>query len=97
MFPAQPSMPGWSLRPDIFHNWHLGAARYFVASSLVVLQKFDCLFPGGGVEARFSSMTSEWLQYCKNKKDTWLISYFAAIGFIWLLFCPDGVFYLFVF
>ena len=70
MLPNQKSMPGWLLRPDIFHNWHLGAGKYFISSSLVVLQQFELLFPGGGVDARFAAMTSRWRDFCRSKKDT---------------------------
>lgn len=68
--PAEPHFRPYILRPDVFHNWHLGAGRYFVASSLVILQQFAILFPGTSVESRFSSMTALWLAYCKGRNDT---------------------------
>ena len=69
MLPSETGMPAWLFRPDIFHNWHLGAGKYFISSSLVILQKFEVLFPGGGVDARFQSMTAQWLEFCKARKD----------------------------
>lgn len=39
-----PSLRGcetYTFRPDLFHNFHLGAGRYFVSSALVVLVNFE--------------------------------------------------------
>ena len=60
--------PPWQFRPDIFHNWHLGAGRYFLASALVVIQKFE---EGGGVDARFEELTRKWLSFCKSRRVSW--------------------------
>lgn len=73
-FPSEPANRPYLLRPDIFHSFHLGISRYFLASALVVLQQFTMLFPGGGVDARFCSMTALWIQYCRSRRDT--LSYF---------------------
>ena len=41
-----------------------------MSSCLVLLQQFTLLFPGGGVEARFTAMTSGWLAFCQRRKET---------------------------
>ena len=48
-------------KPDLFHNWHLGHAKYFISSSLVEMLS---LFPGGGVDTRLVSMSSSWRSFC---------------------------------
>lgn len=71
MFPSLPHFQPFSFRPDLFHGWHLGAGRYFVASCLVVLMSFEEA-PNGqtGVDARLAAMTQRWIQYCKDRKDS---------------------------
>lgn len=66
--PHQLSWPGWLWRPDIFHNWHLGTGKCFLASALVVLQGFE---PAASVENRFNLLTAKWLAYCRSRKVSW--------------------------
>ena len=69
-FPGLPYFQPFSFRPDVFHNWHLGAGRYFVSSGLVVLMAFEPAGGQTGVDARLAAMTQRWLQYCKDRKDS---------------------------
>ncbi len=70
--PGLPGFEPFNFRPDIFHNWHLGAGRYFVSSSLVILMVFEDAGGQTGVDARLAAMTERWVQYCKDRKDPWL-------------------------
>ena len=63
--PGLPSFRPWTFRPDIFHNFHLGHGRYFISSSLVILQEFE---EGGGVDSRFEALTAKWRAFCKARK-----------------------------
>ena len=63
--PCDAANPPSQFRPDLFHNLHLGAGRYFLASTLVVLQKFEA---GGGVDARMQILTDKWLAFCRARK-----------------------------
>lgn len=67
--PCDDANPPSQFRPDVFHGWHLGAGRYFLASTLVVLQRFE---PGGGVDARMESLTRKWLAFCRARRVSWL-------------------------
>ena len=51
------SLPG----QDLFHGWHLGAGKVFLASSLVLLSE---QYPGKSIDARFSSMAKEFFEWC---------------------------------
>lgn len=53
-------------RPDIWHSWHLGLGRYFVASSLVLLMPY---FPGSSIPERFQNITVQWRQYCRVRRE----------------------------
>jgi len=71
-FPGLPGFKPFNFRPDLFHGWHLGAGRYFVSSSLVILMAFEDAGGQTGVDARLAAMTERWVQYCKDRKDSWL-------------------------
>lgn len=71
--PASASCKPYLFRPDVFHNFHLGHGRYFVSSSLVLLQTHEA---GGSVDARFAVLTSKWLAYCRKRKATQLEFHF---------------------
>ena len=68
--PGLPSFRPWTFRPDIFHNFHLGHGRYFISSSLVILQEFE---EGGGVDSRFEALTAKWRAFCQARKEPGLI------------------------
>ena len=40
---------------DVRHGWHLGVGKYFVASTLALLND---LFPGSSVNSRFGALSS---------------------------------------
>lgn len=68
-------LPGFSTRrpllwrTDLFHNFHLGHGRYFLASALVCLQQHQV---GSGVDARFQVLTQLWLAWCRARRVSWL-------------------------
>lgn len=84
-FDTYSDCPPWQFRPDIFHNWHLGAGRYFLASTLVALQKFE---EGGGVDARMEMLTQKWLSFCRSRRVSWLALFVSCV----FPFCSCGLF-----
>ena len=68
LLPSYRLCPPWVLRPDLFHNWHLGAGRYYISSALCVLLQFENEGQGG-VDVRFAAMSSKWRQYCKDRHE----------------------------
>lgn len=62
--PGLPHFRPWTFRPDLFHNFHLGHGKYFLSSSLVLLQA--CM-AGSSVEIRFAALDREWKRYCRSK------------------------------
>ena len=80
--PASPECRPFLFRPDVVHSFHLGHGRYFISSSLVVLQAYET---GSSVEARFGALTSKWLAYCKKRKATQLVFAFLLEGRIMVL------------
>ena len=50
---------------DLWHSWHLGLAKVFLGSVLALMLPF-C--PGSKAEARYESMTEQYLLFCKGTK-----------------------------
>ena len=50
-------------KPDVFHTVTLGIGKTFAASSLAYLQE---LYEGTSIEARFESLTADYLEFCKD-------------------------------
>ena len=46
---------------DFFHTWHLGVAKRFIGSSLVLLSMVE---PGNNVDERFGALTTRYKQWC---------------------------------
>ena len=63
--PHDPSNPPGFLGQDCFHAWHLGAAKQFLASCLVLLSE---TFPGNSIPSRFERMSAIFFSWCKEQK-----------------------------
>ena len=50
---------------DLFHGWHLGAGRTFLASALALLSSE---FPGRSVEVRFEAMAADFFSWCSDNR-----------------------------
>ena len=68
--PGDPTDKTALLGQDFFHGWHLGAAKQFLGSCLVLLQE---IFPGRSVPARFEAMSDDFFSWCKTNKQNPLI------------------------
>ena len=68
--PKDPTDETALLGQDIFHGWHLGAAKQFLASCLVLLHE---IFPGRSIPARFEAMSVDFFSWCKRHKQNPLI------------------------
>ena len=53
------------LGQDCFHAWHLGAAKQFLGSCLVLLVE---TFPGNSIPKRFDAMSTHFFTFCKDRK-----------------------------
>ena len=53
------SFPG----QDLFHGWHLGAGKIFMASAMAL---FSDEFPGRSIDARFEAMVQDFFKYCSE-------------------------------
>ena len=63
-----PHVPGevgslWTF--DIFHTWHLGVARCFLASFIVLLAEIQ---PEGNIDDRFTSLSNDFMSWCRSTK-----------------------------
>ena len=65
---------------DIWHGYHLGVGKTFVASTLALLSD---LFPGTSVDSRFEALTSTYLGWCKSNGQTAYLSYIAKETILW--------------
>lgn len=76
-------------KADLWHNWHLGAGRYFIASCVVVLSE---LYPGRGVDVRLAGITQSWLRWCRAQQAKPLLRKFCRdnSGFQSELDWPEG-------
>ena len=63
--PHDATHPEDFLGQDCFHAWHLGAAKQFLGSALVLLSE---TFPGRSVPARFDCMSREFFRWCRENK-----------------------------
>ena len=63
--PHDNTNPPSFLGQDCFHAWHLGAAKQFPASCLVLLVH---TFPGGSIPKRFEAMSQHFFDFCKRRK-----------------------------
>lgn len=51
---------------DLFHNFHLGAGKYFVSSAMVHI--VQTIFPQPNIDARFDALTRDFQRFCKQNK-----------------------------
>ena len=51
---------------DIFHNWHLGAGKYFLSSSIVHVAQY--VEEGASLDSRLEKLTCDFNRFCKEKK-----------------------------
>ena len=60
---------------DVWHLFHLGVAKHYLASALVVIveSRLPALTPYRSVEAKFEWLTQVYRQYCRdNRLSTWV-------------------------
>ena len=57
--------PSSFLGQDLFHAWHIGAAKQFLGSCLVLASE---TFPGSSVPTRFENMSTHFFRWCKLKQ-----------------------------
>lgn len=70
MMPSSPRFPAYVYRPDIFHNWHLGAGQSFGASALVLVSE---LCHGSSIPARFENLTTLWRAFCRSRTNCFVL------------------------
>ena len=64
--PHDRSDPSGFLGQDVFHAWHLGAAKQFLGSCLVLLSE---TYPGTSIPCRFEHMASDFFAWCRVHKE----------------------------
>eukprot|EP00439_Symbiodinium_sp_Y106_P043101 s2141_g5.t1 len=68
--PGDPTDTTALLGQDFFHGWHLGAAKQFLGSCMVLLHE---IFPGRSIPAKFETMAADFFSWCTTNKETPLI------------------------
>eukprot|EP00439_Symbiodinium_sp_Y106_P074894 s934_g14.t1 len=63
--PHDRSNPPGFLGQDCFHAWHLGAAKQFLGSCLVLLAE---TFQGHSIPKKFEAMAAHFFTFCKARK-----------------------------
>ena len=53
---------------DLWHNWHNGLGRIFVGNAFATFVTTPNLVPGGGIEAKFAWISSDYLEFCARNK-----------------------------
>eukprot|EP00435_Cladocopium_sp_Y103_P057691 s983_g20.t1 len=56
---------------DVFHTWHLGCAKHFLGSVLVLLAERE---PQSNIELRFEALTQKYLGWCKQRSKRAFVS-----------------------
>ena len=89
LLPSYDDFPPRLYRFDIWHNWHLGLGRYFLASSLICMLG---LFHGTSVDTRFHAMTSSWRSFCRRVRQRPILTRFSREVFSYFgnLDWPEG-------
>ena len=65
LLPTPYNLPQKLYRPDLWHNWHLGHGRYFLASAFIVILP---MWDGSGVEKKFANLTKSWKSFCQLRR-----------------------------
>jgi hypothetical protein len=64
--PHDPAFPAAFWRQDIWHGWHLGLGKYWVAGVCVLVN--DHIAPGSSVKTRFAWMTTMFREWASDNK-----------------------------
>ena len=88
LLPKYDGLPANVFKPDLWHNWHLGLGRYFLASSIVLLSEIE----PGGVIKRLRSFSLRWIAWCRANQKRPLYRRFTRenLGYLTELDWPEG-------
>ena len=67
---------------DLFHAWHIGAAKSYLASSVVVLAMSDVF--EGSRDTRMEAMTAAYQQWCRENRQNPTYKKFTLANLSWL-------------
>lgn len=89
--PCDPGKESGFFSVDIWHNFHLGVAKHYVASSLVMVIESD-LLPPGSIEYKLESISQKYKAFCRACKiSPWLTDINRdALTFPQSSACPVG-------
>ena len=51
---------------DMWHNWHCGLCKTFLANSFVTFVSMQGIIPGNSVDAKFQWLTTDFLNFCSR-------------------------------
>ncbi|CAE7040423.1 unnamed protein product [Symbiodinium sp. CCMP2456] len=57
-------------RTDLWHNWHNGLSKYFIANAMHLWIVTPDLIPAGTIELKFKYLTQDYLNYCSKARLT---------------------------
>ena len=63
--PHDTARPSTFIGQDIFHGWHIGAAKQFLASTLVLLSE---TYDGTSIPKSFENMAADFFNWCQEAK-----------------------------
>ena len=63
--PVQPHQPEEFFRIDLWHTFHAGVGKVWIASSIVCISEFGV--PGNSVEAKLEWINTDWKTFCQSK------------------------------
>ena len=55
---------------DMWHNWHNGLAKYFIANAFASFVTTPNIIPGASIETKFQWLTKDYLSFCGKQKFT---------------------------
>lgn len=64
--PLQPRQPEEFFRVDLWHTFHAGVGKVWIAASIVCISEFG--IPGNSVEAKLQWINSDWTEFCRSKR-----------------------------
>ena len=68
--PVRPDAPESFFVTDLWHNWHNGLAKFWVANSLVMFVYSPGMVPRRSIEAKLSWLSEDFVDYCRRTRIT---------------------------
>ena len=90
--PMDRTMPASFFSSDIWHNYHVGVGKHFLANAFVAIVERTNMWAGQSVESKLQNLTDEFQDYCRRAKVTPHLTEISKSTLTWPYsnVCPVG-------